>query len=135
MRASLPAGRPVVVYCVHGHNVSALAASLLAAKGSMSLSSKAGSKPLRPPAGRWWRARRQASSQLGKPSVWVTRERPKIDRIACPWLIRRFIDPLAVFHFVPAEWVRDVAEELGAIPFDIEGVHYSHRGETCSSTR
>ena len=67
-----------------------------------------------------------------KPSVWVTRERPKIDRIACPWLIRRFIDPFAVFHFVPAEWVKDVAEELGAIPYDIEGVHYSHRGETCT---
>ena len=69
---------------------------------------------------------------LGKPSVWVTRERPKIDRIACPWLIRRLIDPRSVFHFVPAEWVKDVADELGAIPFDIEGVHYSHRGETCT---
>ena len=66
------------------------------------------------------------------PSVWVTRERPKIDRIACPWLIRRFIDPLAVFHFVAAEWVKDVADEMGAIPYDIKDVHYSHRGETCT---
>ena len=49
-----------------------------------------------------------------------------------PWLIRRFIDPFAVFHFVPAQWVKDVAEELDAIPFDIEDVHYSHRGETCT---
>jgi rhodanese-related sulfurtransferase len=65
-------------------------------------------------------------------SRWITRERPKIDRLACPWLIRRFIDPRAVFHFVPADWVEDVADELGAIPFDIEGVHHSHRGETCS---
>ena len=66
------------------------------------------------------------------PSVWVTRERPKIDRIACPWLIRRFIDPQAVFHFVAAEWVKDVAGEIGAIPYDIKDVHYSHRGEDCT---
>src|SRR5918999_887758 len=65
-------------------------------------------------------------------SVWVTRERPKIDRIACPWLIRRFIDPFAIFHFVAAEWVKDVAEEIGGIPYDIKDVHYSHRGAECT---
>ena len=65
-------------------------------------------------------------------SVWVTRERPKIDRIACPWLIRRFIDPQAIFHFVAADWVQEVAEEIKAIPYDVEGVRYSHRGEDCS---
>lgn len=65
-------------------------------------------------------------------TVWVTRARPKIDRIACPWLIRRFIDPQAVFHFVAAEWVKDVAEEMRAIPFDIDGVTFSHRGDTCT---
>ena len=69
---------------------------------------------------------------LQQPSVWVTRERPKIDRIACPWLIRRFIDPLAVFHYVAAEWVKDVAEEIGGIPYDIADVHYTHRGGECS---
>jgi hypothetical protein len=69
---------------------------------------------------------------LPEPSVWVTRERPKIDRIACPWLIRRFIDPLAVFHFVAAEWVKDIADETGWIPYDIKDVFYSHRGETCT---
>ena len=69
---------------------------------------------------------------IGAPSVWVTRERPKIDRIACPWLIRRFVDPFAKFHFVEAQWVEDVAAEMGGVPFDIDGVHWSHRGETCT---
>ncbi|MEO8452425.1 MAG: chromate resistance protein ChrB domain-containing protein [Gemmatimonadota bacterium] len=63
---------------------------------------------------------------------WVTRERPKIDRIACPWLILRFIDPAADFLFVPADQVHRVAKEQGAIPFDIEGVELSHVGPLCS---
>ena len=62
----------------------------------------------------------------------MTRERPKIDRIACPWLIRRFIDPSAAFQFVAAEWVRDIADETGWIPYDVEGVELAHRGGTCS---
>ena len=65
-------------------------------------------------------------------TVWVTRERPKIDRIACPWLIRRFIDPNAVFLFVVASEVAAVAQRFNAVPFDIEGVYWSHRGETCT---
>ena len=65
-------------------------------------------------------------------TVWVTRERPKIDRIACPWLIRRFVDPHAVFLFVAAPEVPAVAESFSATPFDIEGVFWSHRGETCT---
>lgn len=63
---------------------------------------------------------------------WVTRHRPKIDRIACPWLIRRFIDPDARFLFVAPAEVEAVAERFGAIPFDIDGVPFSHRGERCS---
>jgi hypothetical protein len=63
---------------------------------------------------------------------WVTRHRPKIDRIACPWLIRRFIDPSARFLFVAPTEVEAVAERFGAIPFDIEGVTFSHRGDQCS---
>lgn len=66
------------------------------------------------------------------PSLWVTRVRPKIDRIACPWLIRRFVDPLARFLFVSASEVSAVAERFDAVPFDIEGVHWSHRGELCT---
>ena len=63
---------------------------------------------------------------------WVTRERPKIDRVACPWLIRRFIDPQAVFLFVAPVRVRAVASETGAIPFDVPDVELSHVGERCS---
>jgi rhodanese-related sulfurtransferase len=65
-------------------------------------------------------------------SQWVTRERPKIDRIACPWLVRRFIDPLATFHYVPAQRVRSEAAVLGAQPYDIPDVTFSHRGSRCS---
>ena len=63
---------------------------------------------------------------------WVTRERPKIDRIACPWLVLRFIDREAEFLYVPADTVLRVAEETGAIPYDIPGVEYGHVGELCS---
>ena len=65
-------------------------------------------------------------------TVWVTRARPKIDRIACPWLIRRFVDPAAVFLFVASPEVPSVAERFGAVPFDIENVFWSHRGEFCT---
>jgi rhodanese-related sulfurtransferase len=65
-------------------------------------------------------------------SVWVTRARPKVDRIACPWLIRRFIDPRAVFLFVATSEVPGVAERYSAVPFDLDGVFWSHRGEKCT---
>ncbi len=65
-------------------------------------------------------------------TVWVTRQRPKIDRIACPWLIRRFIDPQAQFLFVAPAEVMAVAEKFDATPFDIEDVFWSHRGDRCS---
>ena len=63
---------------------------------------------------------------------WVTRERPKIDRIACPWLVVRFIDREPEFLFVPPSRVTAVAEETGAIPYDVPGVELSHVGELCS---
>lgn len=65
-------------------------------------------------------------------TLWVTRARPKIDRIACPWLIRRFVDPNAVFLFVAPSEVTGVAERFAATPFDIEDTFFSHRGELCS---
>jgi len=65
-------------------------------------------------------------------TVWVTRSRPKIDRIACPWLIRLFVDPSAVFLFVASAEVPGVAERFEATPFDIEHVFWSHRGELCT---
>ena len=63
---------------------------------------------------------------------WITRERPKIDRIACPWLIARFIDDEPEFLYVPATDVLRIAKETGATPFDIPGVEYSHAGDLCS---
>lgn len=63
---------------------------------------------------------------------WITRKNVKVDRVACPWLIRRFIDPQAEFIFVPADQVLGVAEQLGATPFDVEGVELGHHGKECS---
>ena len=65
-------------------------------------------------------------------TIWVTRARPKIDRIACPWLIRRFVDPSAVFLFVAPQEVAAVADRFNATAFDIENTHWSHRGELCT---
>jgi hypothetical protein len=63
---------------------------------------------------------------------WITRERPKIDRIACPWLIKRFIDKEPEFLYVPATEVFKIAEETGAVPYDIPGSELSHVGDLCS---
>ena len=63
---------------------------------------------------------------------WITRERVKVDRVACPWLIRKFVDPDAQFLFVPADEVQEVAEREGAIPFDVKGVELGHHGKECS---
>ena len=63
---------------------------------------------------------------------WITRERVKVDRVACPWLIRKFVDKEAEFYFVPAERVAAEAERLGAVPFDVEGAELGHHGKECS---
>ena len=63
---------------------------------------------------------------------WVTRERPKVDRVACPWLIRRFVDPEAEFLFVPPAQVMAVAQREGAVPFDVPNVELGHHGAECS---
>ena len=65
-------------------------------------------------------------------TVWVTRSRPKIDRIACPWLIRRFVDPAAVFLYVARAEVAAVAERFNAASFDIDNAFFGHRGELCT---
>ena len=69
---------------------------------------------------------------LGRPSRWITRERPKIDRIACPWLVLRFIDPQAQFHYVPTQQVLGEAKRLGTLAYDIPGALITHEGELCS---
>lgn len=63
---------------------------------------------------------------------WITRERPKIDRIACPWLIKRFVDPEAEFLYVPPQQVHAEARRLGAVPYDVPGVELTHDGPQCS---
>jgi hypothetical protein len=63
---------------------------------------------------------------------WVTRERPKVDRIACPWLIKRFVDPEAVFLYAPSDDVQGVAEREGATPYDIPNAELGHHGDECS---
>jgi rhodanese-related sulfurtransferase len=121
LKARLPAGADVVVYCVHGHEVSRNAAKALGAsylEGGIEAWRAAGGGLLEKP----------ARSQ----TCWVTRERPKIDRIACPWLVRRFVDPDARFLYVPAGDVRRVATQARAVPYDVPGVAFSHEGELCS---
>jgi hypothetical protein len=63
---------------------------------------------------------------------WITREQVKVDRVACPWLIRKFVDDAAEFLFVPAEQVMEVAEREGATPYDVSGVELGHHGKECS---
>jgi len=125
-------GRKVVVVCWKGLKLSEGAAALLRAAGIEAETLAGGTTAWReaglprveaasiPP--------RNAQGQ----TVWVTRQRPKVDRIACPWLIRRFVDPDAQFLFVTPSEVGGVAERFGATPFDVEGAFWSHRGETCS---
>ncbi|MBU4527233.1 MAG: chromate resistance protein [Hoeflea sp.] len=126
-------GKPIVVYCLHGHNVSQLAVARLRSQGIDARHLEGGIDAYEAAGGLVLRQRGpDVPLLLPHATQWITRERPKIDRIAFPWLVRRFIDPLAVFHFVEAEWVIEIAEEMGAIPFDIDGVVYSHRGESCS---
>ena len=124
--------RTVVVYCQKGKKLSQGAAAMLRDHGVRAetlvgghfawrdalLPLVPGEKlPTRNPQGR---------------TVWVTRHRPKIDRIACPWLIRRFIDPHAQFLFVAPAEVLDVAEKFHATPFDVEDVYWTHRNEKCT---
>jgi rhodanese-related sulfurtransferase len=126
---SLPGEADVVVYCVHGHEVSqgvakALRAALPHALGGRYL--EGGIEAWRAAGGELFGKPRGASSR------WVTRERPKIDRIACPWLVKRFIDPDAEFLYVPTPEVRAVAAEKQAVPYDVPDVEFTHEGDLCS---
>lgn len=127
---SLPRARPVALYCMGGRQASQSAAQTLTALGYEAFCLDGGIEG-------WLQAGRvtlRTRSELHVPggSRWVTRARPKIDRLACPWLVRRFIDPDALFFYVPAHRVRAEAETLGAQPYDIADVRFSHRGPRCS---
>lgn len=121
----LDLARPIVVYCAHGHEVSQGAAAFLREHGLPARYLEGGF------AG-WTDARETVALKPGAPSRWVTRERPKIDRIACPWLIRRFVDPDAQFIYVPVKDVKRVAAETGGTPYDVPDVEFTHVGEGCS---
>ena len=134
---ALPRERQIVVYCVHGHQVSQGAAQQLREAGFNARFLEGGIEHWQqgglPLMGKL--AQLNLPAAAGTPSRWITRERPKIDRIACPWLIRRFIDPLAQFLYVPADQVTAAAAREKAIPYDVPGVRISHRGaegELCS---
>jgi len=116
--------RPVVVYCVRGHEVSQHAAAALRVRGLDARYLEGGVER--------WRADGRDTKPFAAPTRWVTRERPKIDRIACPWLVRRFIDPAAEFFYVPNAEVRAFAAARGATAYDIPDVDYSHVGPECS---
>ncbi len=130
--ASLPPGATVVAYCVHGHEVSQGAAKALAARGFAATYLEGGIEHWREAA--LPRLRKHAGFGVPgpAPSRWVTRERPKIDRIACPWLVRRFVDPRATFDYLPTGEVLAAAQATGAIAYDIPGGAISHDGELCS---
>lgn len=131
--AELPAGAPVAVYCAHGHQVGQVAASRLHLAGVEARYLAGGMDAWRAAGGPLVAKRADwCDPAATRPSRWVTRARPKIDRIACPWFVRRFVDRRAEIHYVEAEWVRDAAGDLGAVPFDIPGVELTHVGETCS---
>lgn len=130
--AAAYAGQHVVVTCQHGASLSQGAAAWLRQEGATAETLEGGHEG-------WVRSgglivdttklpRRDAQDR----TVWVTRARPKLDRIACPWLIRRFVDRDAVILFVTPNEVESVAEKFRATPFDVEGVFFSHRGDTCS---
>ncbi|MBR0680676.1 sulfurtransferase [Roseomonas eburnea] len=126
------AGRDVTVICQKGLKLSQGVAAWLRHAGADAETLEGG-----------FEAWREAALPLLSPThlpprdaagrtVWVTRARPKIDRIACPWLIRRFVDPAAVFLFVAPSEVAAVADRFGATPFDVEDVFWSHRGDRCT---
>jgi rhodanese-related sulfurtransferase len=129
---ALDASRPVVFACRFGHQMSQIAAAHLRGDGF-------DARVLAGGYAGWVEAKLPLVSKSAldrfaskRPSLWVTRRRPKIDRVACPWLIRRFIDPQARILYVDPDQVGNTAKETGAIPFDIEGVEILHEGERCS---
>ena len=126
------AGGSWVVTCHHGHENSQGVAALLRHHG-------ANAEILEGGFGAWKAAGYPTVDASKLPprdaqgrTIWVTRARPKVDRIACPWLIRRFVDPEAIFLFVAPAEVEKVAEQFGGAPFDIEGVFWSHRADLCT---
>lgn len=130
--ANAYAGQRVVVSCQRGLKLSEGVAAWLRHHGVAAENLAGGFEAWRDAGGLLLRSAAPPPRDAAGRSVWVTRTRPKVDRIACPWLIRRFVDRHAVFLFVSPSEVAAVAERFAATPFDIEGVFWSHRGERCT---
>ena len=124
---SIPAASTAVVYCVHGQEVSQNAAQVLRESGIAAQYLEGGIEE-------GWKANGGPvdAKPVNATTRWVTRERPKIDRIACPWLISRFVDREAEFLYVSPKEVRDVASQRDAQPYDVPDVHFTHEGDSCS---
>lgn len=126
------AGRDVVVVCQKGQKLSQGVTAWLRHAGISAETLEGGFEAWRSAGGLLAKTDKLPPRDDVGRTVWVTRARPKVDRIACPWLIRRFVDPRAVFLFVAATEVAAVAERFNATAFDIDDVFWSHRGERCT---
>jgi rhodanese-related sulfurtransferase len=125
-QSAIPTERPVVAYCAHGHEVSQGVAAALREAGCDARYLEGGMEA-------WVAQGRSTRRKHGAASgAWVTRARPTIDRIACPWLIHRFIDPEASFLYVPEAAIGTTAARTGATPYDVTGAEFGHHGEFCS---
>jgi len=125
--SELPQASTVVVYCVHGHEVSQGVAQKLRDAGISARYLADGIEE------GWKQAGGEVIGKAANAATrWITRERPKIDRIACPWLIARFVDPSAEFLYVPTGEVLNAARENNAIPYDVPDVAFTHDGDLCS---
>ena len=125
-------GKSVVVFCQKGLKISQGAAAVLRDNGVKAEVLEGGQFGWRDAGHPMVLAEKLPPLDRSGRTVWVTRHRPKIDRIACPWLIRRFIDSKAQILFVAEPQVNNVAERFNATPFDIEDVFWSHRGDYCT---
>ena len=125
-------GRRTVVYCQKGRKISQGAAAVLRSDGIVCEVLEGGQFAWRDAGAPMVSAEALPTPDAEGRTIWVTRHRPKIDRIACPWLIRRFADPSARILYVPPQDVPLVAEKFDAIPFDVEGLGVTHEGDRCS---
>ena len=125
-------GRSAIVTCQRGKKLSEGVAAWLRQFGAMAETLEGGHEAWAVAGLPAVNAARLPTPNASGNTVWVTRARPKIDRIACPWLIRRFVDPNAVFLFVAPQEVEAVGDRFNAVPFDIDDVFWSHRGDLCT---
>ena len=125
-------GKAFIVYCQKGLKISQGAAAILRNLGRVAETLEGGHFAWAGAGQPFIDGRKIPPQDHEGRTLWVTRPRPKVDRVACPWLIRRFIDPSARFLFVSPSEVMNVAERFDATPFDMEGTFWSHRGEQCT---